>query len=373
MFQLQQTRLYLQSILRGDYRLLSRALLLFFLGIFLGFSKASAAEQVRCESLLLDSSAHSAFESETKIQVGSARGLFGEEVLRITLKLRGLWAVFNGEVDNPGDLTWAFEHVPSSLKKLFSVKAFDQNHAELIQATSSEKISIVEIPSARETNRASTALEKYMRVVDSKIALFKFYSADGVISSIEYIKNLALLKLPMASMGSIFEHDFNYHFLSALVTPAYVTTAIQHRAQLLSRYIDFMQSKDPAFAEKIASEAASGFDTTVGNFFMNVMVLKNEAPHAELMQVISEQLRSTFFDQFTPSGFLDALIRSAKPNSKNISAYLEFRKSLSPQDTQIDLPKDFYTNPESLCDESLKWLKKLNTAAQQFLRQQGIP
>lgn len=270
------------------------------------------------------------FQSPRLQETAAQRGHFGGRILSIQQKTYAPKKLFGGgseksyawydygtQADQPGDMRTASEFLPTQLKQYFSIKALRLDLTEVLQPKSDE-IKILTIPDFKESSSGLKVLEAEVQKKDSNFKMFHFYEAAQIVTGKTFLQNLATqAAFPLSSQGHLFEHDFNYHFLSALVTPPRIVKAVQKRAQIILLFHDYviknagrfanLKSLSKDYENKVFKNATQRFDL-LANVFVHLIANKNTHSLEINLKEMTTDLQNIFLQAESPKAYLQNLL-----------------------------------------------------------------
>lgn len=203
----------------------------------------------RCKALLVPehTSLDMVFKSSHLYSDEVRPGKWGGQVL--VIKRRpilfgwnyGWRKILPNKPDDQGDLRKGVFHMPGGLQKHFSIAGYTKSGV-LINSSVYElgDVFSIHIPDLKELNGGLLNLKKQLQELNQPSNILTFYESDTVLPPLEYLRNLAEREaLPMGTKGDLFEHDFNFHFLSALATPPVIVKAMSTRARVLLKFLAY--------------------------------------------------------------------------------------------------------------------------------------
>ncbi len=297
-------------------------------------------------------------------------GLHGGLIIFVKKQDSKSWKLRISGADKPGDFRCGPAYATDGLKDFFSIHAYNQNGQNGDHNMISEdSTSTISIPNIEEINGGLLKLKQALQAQSLPHEILTFYEANKVVDAATYLLRLAeQQQLPMGTIGELFEHDFNYHFLSSLVTPPQVVSLMSKRAKLLLQFLDYAKSneakynvlKNNHFARNFATIslelAIKGLDLQ-GNNWMLFHNLYPDTPKADL----SVNLTHMFLKAQNPSAYLKNIIRrsSIGPILFNVLKFNEQADELVDQFCK--------ESPAGLCAEDLP-LSWVDPESQEFVR-----
>lgn len=352
----------------------------------LAFLTSQAEAQNLCAELF---AGPDLFASEHLQQVQAGKSALGHDVFlvarknlekkRLLLKPKisvAEWFDFRNTSERPGDIRWGAEFLPGHLKNVLGLKVLDQKGQ--VSSPMAPETAFVQLPAVKTVIEVYGHLEKGMQVQDPHYRILNFYETQaGAVSGRSYLFNFAhKSQLPFSSQGHLYEHDLNFHAYSSLVLPSYVSKALRLRAETFLDLVDYMGSRannSPAEAQlKAALEKyvfrnfVERIDTSTGNLFASLMLLKNESI-STIMTEVDVFLQVSFAGQTSPQSYVNALL-SRENLGTNLSGVLKDYWAQAPAKfKQEDLTKAFVENPSEFYNDAQANLKKLNQVAEDIL------
>lgn len=330
------------------------------------------------------------FQSEHLQQVQAGKSALGHHVFlvarkklekkRLLLKPKvtmAEWSDFRNTSERPGDIRWGAEFLPANLKAILGLKSLDQ--AGQLSSPMAAETMYVQLPAVRTVTDVFTLLEQGMQVHIPNYRILNFYETQAsAVSGRSYLTRFAHnSQLPFSSQGHLYEHDLNFHAYSSLALPHYVTKALRLRAEAFLDLVDYVAARSQnskAEAElKVALEKyvfrnfVERIDSSTGNLFVSLMLLKNESI-STIMTEVDVFLQISFAGQTSPQKYLNTLL--AKENlGANLTAILaDFWAQAPIRYKQEDLSQAFISNPSEFYNDAQANLKALNQVAGDLLK-----
>lgn len=353
----------------------------------LAFQTSKAEAQNLCAELF---GVPESFVSEHLQQVQAGKTALGHDVFlvaRKSLEKKRLllkpkvqladWFDFRNTSERPGDIRWGAEFLPNHLKNVLELKALDKN--EQVISPMAPETFYIQLPAVKTVIEVFGLLEKGMQAQDPGYRILNFYETSGsAVSGRSYLYNFAhKSQLPFSSQGHLYEHDLNFHAYSSLVLPSYVSKALRLRAEAFLDLVDYVGSRannSPAEAQlKAALEKyvfrnfVERIDTSTGNLFASLMLLKNESI-STIMTEVDVFLQVSFAGQASPQNYVNALLGRENLGT-NLSGVLKDYWAQAPAKfKQEDLSRAFIENPSEFYNDAQANLKKLNQVAEGILK-----
>ncbi len=283
------------------------------------------------------------------------------------------WADYRKSHDRPGDIRWGAEFLPSALKEILGLKTLSAS-GQLSSPLGAET-AFVQLPTAQTVASVYKQLETAMQKADPLYKILGFYvTGSKTVTGREYLERFALKSLlPFAKQGHLYEHDLNYHAFSSLLIPPIASKALRLRAEAFLDLLDFIGKKTatlPAILplkkslEKFVYENfVERLDTSTGNLFPALMLLKNESLSTQMSEV-DVFLQLTFARQTSPQSYVETLLSREKFSPELSPILNEYFSQAPAKFKQEDLPKGFVENPAEFYNEAQSHIKDLNQAAE---------
>lgn len=287
------------------------------------------------------------------------------------------WSDYRNTSERPGDIRWGAEFLPVNLKALLGLKALDS--AGQVSSPMAPETSFVQLPTVSTVVETFRRLENSMQAHDPQYQILNFYETlPSAVSGRSYLAQFAhKSQLPFATQGHLYEHDLNFHAYSSLVLPSYVTKALRLRAEAFLDLVDYVSSRAPnskaeadlksALEKYVFRNFVERIDSSTGNLFASLMLLKNESI-STLMSEVDVFLQISFAGQVSPQSYVNTLL--AKENlSPLMTAILNDYWAQAPAKfKQNDLTKAFVENPSEFYNDAQANLKALERAAGDLLK-----
>ena len=352
----------------------------------LSFASFAARAQGLCTNLF---SGAEHFESNHLKQVKTSQSVLGHDVFlvarkniekkRLLLKPKieiAEWFDFRNNLDRPGDIRWGAEFLPSGLKEVLGLKTWD--HSGQASAPMSHETSLVQLPTVKTVSAIYSSLENRMQQQDPNYRILNFYEAkDHAISGREYLTRFAHESLlPFSTQGHLYEHDLNFHAYSSLVLPGYVSKALRLRAEAFLDLVSYMETRSvhskntelkKSLEKYIFRKFVERIDTSKGNLFAAMMLLKNESISA-LMTEVDVFLQVSFVGQTSPQKYLNTLLERENMGPGLHEVLNEYWSQAPAKFKQDDLSQAFVHNPAEFYNDAQANLKALNQAAENLLK-----
>lgn len=353
----------------------------------LAFQASKAEAQSLCAGLFAGAEI---FESSHLQQVQVGKTTLGDDVFlvarkkietkRLLLKPKvtlAEWSDYRNTSERPGDIRWGAEFLPTNLKTVLGLKTLDS--AGQVSSPMAPETNFVQLPTVNTVVEAFRHLERGMQVHDPQYRILNFYETlPSAVSGRSYLAQFAhMSQLPFAAQGHLYEHDLNFHAYSSLVLPSYVTKALRLRAEAFLDLVDYVRARAPhskveddlktALEKYVFRNFVERIDSSTGNLFASLMLLKNESI-STLMTEVDVFLQISFAGQVSPQGYVNTLL--AKENlGPQLPAILNDYWAQAPAKfKQGDLSKAFIENPAEFYNDAQANLKALDRAAGDLLK-----
>jgi hypothetical protein len=353
----------------------------------LAFTSSAAEAQNLCAELFAGADI---FGSEHLQQVKAGKSVLGHDVFlvarknlekkRLLLKPKiqtAEWFDFRNTSERPGDIRWGAEFLPANLTALLGLKTLDQTGQS--SSPMAPETMYVQLPAVKTVSEVYRLLEQGMQAQDPHYQILNFYETQAsAISGRTYLSNFAhKSQLPFSGQGHLYEHDLNFHAYSSLVLPYYVSKALRLRAEAFLDFVDYVgtgsQNSKPAADLKPALEKyvfrnfVERIDTSTGNLFASLMLLKNESI-STIMTEVDVFLQISFAGQTSPQKYLNTLLVKENLGSDLPRLLNDYWAQAPAKFKQDDLSPAFIANPSEFYNDAQANLKALNSVAEGLLK-----
>lgn len=357
-----------------------------------------------CESVLSKgfetSKAHVPFENQRLREISWSLGRFKGKVLYLIRKQRsalkfmarfGLdkfpWEDKRKRIDQPGDTLLAATYLPKALQDWFSVSVLkaDKTPTQVTKGLRNKRYDDVEVatlPDAYEAVAAMKQLELLAQQRQANFQLMNLQVSEKKSATFEFLSMIGSKgAFPIVSTGDMYLHDFNYHALSALVTPPRLTAAMKSRAELLTQfYLHLLRlaNEDSRYADllylvqrDILGSAAERFDIS-GNFFIYALMYPHFEKEQLVVQQFQEHLDYIFAGAETAESYLKALVLKARflghndydsdPKLQNLfyQAWQDFSPTIDSKFQKKDLSGAWLSDAREVLKESRQQVQFLD-------------
>ena len=268
------------------------------------------------------------------------------------------WKINSRGDDKPGDFRWATLYMNPSLKEYFSIESYNKDYKPTPAILwSDDRTVFITIPDFDEANGGLLKFKEHLKSEGRPHNILTFYKTKKVESALAFFTRLAEEEaLPMGENGELFEHDFNYHFLSSLLTPPAVVALMSKRAKVILQFLEYAKTHTPKYSalrrfpelfENVTLQfGAKAFDFQ-GNLWMDYHSI-NEASNRQSMPF---NLGNMFFNAYSAREYLKNMIQMSRINPIFWNAFVfpeqveqliqQFCKDSAPDVCREDIPKDW--------------------------------